>query len=136
MKFIFHQTYTTGNLDASEPINIPTNSQMCRWRVEGVAPFNIFKLQKSWSKVSQATKRVGHSTFCDHFFSNNLVTIVGQLIRTPPPLNRRCLGTSLGAVKHCLFSTTKTFQFTLNLVPCKIRTMKNHIFLDFSNIDD
>ena len=42
-------------------------------------------LQESWSKVSQAAKRVGHSMFCDLVFSNNLVTIVGQLVRTSPP---------------------------------------------------
>ena len=52
----------------------------------GTSRPSIFSnLQESWSKVSQAAKRVGHSIFCDLLFSNNLVTIVGQLIRTPPP---------------------------------------------------
>ena len=53
----------------------------------GVAsrPPIISNLQESWSKVSQASKRVGHSIFCDVFFSNNLVTIVGQLAERPPP---------------------------------------------------
>ena len=43
--------------------------------------------QESWSNVSQAgSKRVGHGIFCDLLFvSPNLVTIVGQLVRTPPP---------------------------------------------------
>ena len=50
------------------------------------APLIFSNLQESWSKVSQAAMRVGHSIFCDLFvcFSNNLVTI-GQLVRTPPP---------------------------------------------------
>ena len=57
----------------------------------------ISNLQGSWSKASQAAKRVDHSIFCDLFLSNNLVTIVGQLVGTPPP-NKRCLGTSLTAL--------------------------------------
>ena len=39
----------------------------------GVAPLIFSNLQESWSKVSQATKRVGHNIFCDLFLL--LVTI-------------------------------------------------------------
>ena len=55
----------------------------------GVTPKMFSNLQVSWSKVSQAAKGCGHSIFYDLLlFSNNLVAIVGQLVRTPPPSNR------------------------------------------------
>ena len=58
----------------------------------GVAPPSIFShLQESWSKVSQAAKRVGHNIFCDLFFINNSVTIIGQLVRTPSPPQQKVL---------------------------------------------
>ena len=49
--------------------------------VEGVAPPNIFKFARKFVKSQSRSKRVGHCPFCDLL----LVTIVGQLVKTPPP---------------------------------------------------
>ena len=54
----------------------------------GVAPPNIFKFARKFVKiVSQAARGLAtvFSVNISLFFSNNLVTIVGQLVRTPPP---------------------------------------------------
>ena len=53
----------------------------------GRRPPNIFK----FARTLPYRKGVGHSRFCGFFF---LVTLVGQLVKTPPP-NKRVLGTSL-----------------------------------------
>ena len=60
----------------------------------GVAPPSIFKFARKLVKSQLGSKRVGHSIFCDLFLllSNNLITIGGQLVRTPP---NRYLGISL-----------------------------------------
>ena len=46
---------------------------------------------ESWSKVSLATRELA-TVFSVTFF---FVTIIGQLIKAPPPPNGKCLGTSL-----------------------------------------
>ena len=58
------------------------------------APY-IFEFIRKLVKILPGYKSVGHSIFCDLFFSNNLVTIVGQLVRTPPPTK--------GVLKHPCF---------------------------------
>ena len=49
-------------------------------------PHQYFQICKKVGQKGQpGSKWVGHSIFCDLVvFSNNLVTIVGQLVRTPP----------------------------------------------------
>ena len=45
-----------------------------------------FQICKKVGKSYPGSNRVGLSIFCDlYLFSNNVVTIVGQLVRTPPP---------------------------------------------------
>ena len=61
--------------------------------IVGIAPPIFSNLQESSSKVSQAARGLATVYSVTFFSSNNLVTIVGQLVR-PPPANR-CLGTSM-----------------------------------------
>ena len=49
------------------------------------------KLQEFWSKADHAACTLATLFFSDLF----LVTVVGQIVKTPPP-NRKYLGTSLG----------------------------------------
>ena len=95
---------------------------MCRWGHGDVAPPIFSNLQESWSKVSQAAKRVDHSIFCD-FFSNDLVTILGQLVRTPHPQQKASphitggdarMGSYLGPIRFCL---PKGFPFSIKTTP-------------------
>ena len=54
--------------------------------MKGVAPPPIFSnLQESWSNVSHAARELA-TVFSATFFS--LVTIVGQLVKTPSPQQR------------------------------------------------
>ena len=80
----------------------------------GVAPPNNFKFARKLVKISQAAKTVGHSIFCDLFFSNNsLVTMVGQLVRTPPPPTEgvsahHCTQAEILAANHINFQVLLT----------------------------
>jgi len=60
--------------------------------VEGVAPPNISLIARKLVKRQPCWKRVGNSNFCDPF----LLTMVGQLVKTPPP------PTEGASAHHCL----------------------------------
>ena len=54
--------------------------------VRGRRTPNIFKFaRKLVKKASQAARGLATVFSVTFYFSNNLVTIVGQLVRTPPP---------------------------------------------------
>jgi len=67
--------------------------------VVGASRPTIFSsLQDSWSKVSHDARELA-TVLSVAFF---LVTIVGQIVKMPPPpLQQKCLGTSLVLTPNC-----------------------------------
>ena len=95
-------------------------------RREASRPPIFSNLQESWSQVSQAATRWLATVFSVtvvFLFSNNLATIVGQLVRTSPPPNRRCLSTSL--LQLSLLRAWKAFFSFRKL------SLSKHIFKSF-----
>jgi len=81
------------NKEVTPATNFYDNEQGCaNWGACGASCTpNIFKFASKLVKRQLCCKRVGDSIFCDLF----LVTIVGQLVKTLPSRNNRCLSTSL-----------------------------------------
>ena len=63
----------------------------------GVGDAIFSSLRDSWSKVSHDARGLA-TVFSVAFF---LVTIVGQVVKTPLPLQQKCLGTSLVLTPNC-----------------------------------